>query len=122
MSKIGSWIKNIGNQIKGKKQKAEMTVEDIGKRFREWAKNNPEQAATLGIAFLGATVGIVNGCRRDAKKRAEKEHKEREYYDRSLGTYWCLRRTPTQNEKLEIERRKARGEKYGKIFSDMRLL
>lgn len=115
MSKIGSWIKDKG-------QKAKTSVEDAGKKFGEWAKNNPEQAATLGIAFLGAVVGIFNGCRRDAKKRAEKEHKEREYYDRSLGTYWCLRRTPTKSEKLEIERRKAKGEKYGSIFSDMRLL
>lgn len=43
-------------------------------------------------------------------------------YDRSLGHYWKLRRELTNEEWLEIDKRKKNGERLSDILDDMRVL
>ena len=43
-------------------------------------------------------------------------------YDRSLGHYWKLRRELTNEEWLEIDKRKKNGERLSDILDAMRVL
>lgn len=115
MSKVKDWIKDKADTVR---------AIGVAKRmqFNEWAKAHPYEAASIGVAGLGAVVEIVRRIDRKAKIRKEEDLKDRYVYDRSLGSYWHLRRKPTQKERLEIERRKNNGEKYGAILTSMKLL
>lgn len=114
-NKVKDWFKDKADDVR---------AYTVAKRvqFHEWAKAHPYETASIGIAGLGAVVEIVRRIDRNAKRKREEDLKERYVYDRSLGSYWHLRRKPTQREQLEIERRKNSGEKYGAIFTSMKLL
>lgn len=96
---------------------------------REWIREKTESAqrwyyshrneilvlapvAVAAIKFGGKHINLAK----------EKNLKENYCYDRSLGHYWSLRRTPSNQEWLEIDRRKKNGERLADILSDMRLL
>lgn len=89
---------------------------------REWAKENPEQAATVICTAIGAGVLMTKGMIKSARLHKEAVLKERYIYDRSLGKYWRLRRVPTQTEQLKIARLKKEGLGYAEILTSMKLL
>ena len=104
-----------------------------GRRVKTWfsdraydikmfCNNHPEE--TLGLVFL--TVGVIGKCVTKSKKakalEKEEELKEEYCYDRSLGHYWRLRRKISNDEWLEINRRKNEGESLGEILEQLRLL
>ncbi|MBE6724907.1 MAG: hypothetical protein E7576_06895 [Ruminococcaceae bacterium] len=91
-------------------------------RLEEWAKNNPEQAATIAATAIGAVGFITRKAIKAGQLRKEMRLKDRYIYDRSLGSYWMLRRKPTQTEMLKIERMRKAGMSYGDILTSLRLL
>lgn len=76
-----------------------------------WA---PIAAGIVGTGIKAVGKAVVNGQR--------KEIKELYVYDNRLGHYWKLKRELTNNEWLEIDRRKKRGERLSDILDDLRVL
>lgn len=91
-------------------------------RLEQWAKENPEQAATIAVTVIGAVGFIARKAITASELRKEMRLKDRYIYDRSLGSYWKLRRKPTQTEMLKIERMRRTGMSYGEILTSLRLL
>ena len=113
-------------KIKGKiKEKLEdgKTWADIKLwQLREWAKENPEQAATVICTAIGAGVLMTKGMIKSARIHKEQTLKDRYIYDRSLGSYWKLRRVPTQSERIRIASMRKQGMGYAEILTVMKLL
>ena len=115
-------LNGIKDKIKEKAQKTKAELDWQKYKLEEWAKANPYEAATVGVAFLGAVVEIGRRVDRNARVRREAALKNRFIYDRSLGSYWKLRRAPTQSEQLKIERLRRSGMSYGDILTRMKLI
>lgn len=115
-------LNGIKDKIKEKAKKAKTELDWQMYRVEEWAKANPYEAATVGVAFFGAVVEIGRRIDRNARVRREAMLKNRFIYDRSLGSYWKLRRAPTQSEMLKIERLRKSGMSYGDILTRLKLI
>ena len=115
LEKLKSWAKEKAEDVK---TSVDIKLWQLG----EWAKENPEQAATIICTAIGAAGIIIKRVDRGARIRKEERLKDRYIYDRSLGSYWNLRRRPTQTEKLRIERLRRQGLSYGEILTQMKLL
>ena len=113
--KIKSWTKE-------KLEDAKVAVDVKMWQLGEWSKEHPEQAATVACTAVGAIGVILKRIDRNARIRKEAALKDRYIYDRTLGSYWSLRRKPTQTEKLKIERMRREGLSYGEILTRMKLL
>lgn len=74
-------------------------------------------AAGLGLVSTGIKVGG-----KIYKQHAELKGKDLRCYDASLGRYWELRRKLTNKDWLEIDRRKAMGERLGDILESLNAL
>lgn len=91
----------------------------------DWVMDNPEK--TLAITAVAGTIGGAGAKIAKARHKSkvlseERELKELYVYDNRLGHYWKVRRRLTNNEWLEIDRRKRNGERMADILSDLRLL
>ena len=113
--KVKGWTKE-------KLEDAKVAVDVKMWQLGEWTKEHPEQAATILCTAVGAIGVILKRIDRNARIRKEAALKERYIYDRSLGSYWNLKRRPTQTERLKIERLRREGLSYGQILSQMNLL
>lgn len=104
-----------------------------GRRVKDWfsdraydiknyCNSHPEE--TLGIICLSLVVvgNVVTKTKKAKALDKEEELKEEYCYDRSLGHYWRLRRKISNDEWLEINRRKSEGESLGEILEQLRLL
>ena len=92
------------------------------KEFFEWCGNHMDVAIAGLCAGLGlVTTGIKVGGR-IYKQHAELKSKDLRRYDTSLGRYWELRRKLTNKDWLEIDRRKAMGERLGDILESLHAL
>lgn len=75
------------------------------------------------ISALGATgIGVAKKVMNTYNTHAEIKFKERTIYDRSLGRYVELKKPLNARQALEIEERRANGEKLHMILNDMKLL
>lgn len=116
-----------------------ITIDDDGKVIRKkpslwnrfkskckatinWCKEHPKE--TIAILVVGS--GVISQTTKFINKQYTlnemKRLKELSIYDRSNGHYYYMKRTPTTNEWLEIERRKKAGESIGMILKDMNLV
>ena len=108
--------------LKSKKVEAQTWADIQVFKAKQWAKENPEQAATVFATACGALGIIIKKSVKASQLRKETVLKERYIYDRSLGRYWMLRRAPTQSEALAIESMRRQGLGYGDILTRLRLL
>lgn len=76
----------------------------------------------LGPAVIGATTTGIKTVSRHMKLKKEQNLHDLYCYDRSLGHYWKLRRELTNNEWVEIDRRKKNGERLADILSELKVL
>lgn len=94
-----------------------------------WTRDNMD----LVVIFLPIAVGAVGfatktgvGAVKDANRarllKKEENLKNLYCYDRSLGHYWALRRKLTNAEWVEIDKRKAQGERLADILNEMKVL
>ena len=112
----------IKEKAKQKLNDAKMSMDIRLWQAREWAKQNPEQAATIICTAIGAGVVIGKRAVANAKIRKVQSLKDRYIYDRSLGSYWKLKRVPTQSEKVLIANMRKQGKNYADILTSMKLL
>ena len=104
-----------------------------GKSFKEKVQNgfnklknfvvrNKETVLFLTPVVITGLTGIVKFVGRRVNLKTKRELKENYCYDRSLGHYWKLRRELSNNEWLEIDRRKKKGERLADVLSEMKVL
>lgn len=91
----------------------------------KWAEENKELALAMipvGFAAVKGIGSMVRSVDRKIDLKREQELQDLYIYDRSLGMYHRLRRPLRPSEKIEIEARRAKGERLTTILADMRLL
>lgn len=105
-----------------KKAQIREWFQDKKVKARTWCYEHKEQIITYGPVVVG---GIAEGAKMLLKHAAlakEQNLKDLYCYDRSLGHYWKLRRELTNEEWLEIDKRKKNGERLSDILDDMGVL
>lgn len=88
----------------------------------DWCSEHKEIVIGGFITGMGlVTTGIKVGGRCYAQYM---EHRNKDYrvYDTSLGKYWELNRKLKNSDWLQIERRRATGERLGEILLDLHAL
>lgn len=99
------------------KAKAQQTVV-TGLR---WIKDNWEIVSIAGTVLVGVTGKSIKMISKHRQNQFAKNLKDRYIYDRSNGHYWKLRKTPSNSDLLELERRR-KDVGLGQALSDMRLI
>lgn len=105
-----------------KKAQIREWFQDKKVKAQNWCYAHKEKIITYGPYVVS---GIAVGAKILSKRAAltkEEDLKNLYCYDRSLGHYWKLRRELTNDEWLEIDRRKKNGERLSDILADMRVL
>lgn len=102
-----------------KKEKTRRELIDKAKKC--WAENKAEIVA-LSALVSGVITKIVTWAIKRSNLNKEADNKELYCYDRSLGHYWKLRRRLTNDEWVEIDKRKKGGERLADILDDLRVL
>lgn len=108
-----------------RRRKAKETMKKVGKFVTE----NWEMIVIFSPVIIAAGTGLVRTSGRVVKGivdnvtlTREKNIKKFYCYDRSLGHYWALRRNLTNAEWVQIDKRKAAGERLGDILADLKVL
>ena len=120
MSKDVIDFKKIDWEIKKKKFKAK--AKDNFQKGVKWIEDNKEAILVATPFVIAGGNKLVKFTAKQINLRSEEKVKELFCYDRSLGHYWELRRKLTNKEWLEIDRRKANGERLADILAEMRVL
>lgn len=105
-----------------KKAQIREWVQDKKDKATNWCYAHKNEILTYGPVVVS---GIAAGAKMLSKHAAlakEQNLKDLYCYDRSLGHYWKLRRELTNEEWLEIDKRKKNGERLSDILDDMRVL
>ena len=84
--------------------------------------DNKDAIVSLTPVVIGGVVAVTKVIGKHHNLRKEKEVKDLYCYDRKLGHYWALKRELSNNEWLEIDRRKAKGEKLSDILDELKVL
>jgi hypothetical protein len=92
------------------------------RKTKDWVVEHKDLVITLTPVIIGGIATVVKVVGKRSNLRKEEELKELYCYDRSLGHYWKLRRELSNQEWLEIDRRKKNGERLSDILSDMNVL
>lgn len=112
----------IKEKLKIKKWEVQNWLSDKADQAKRFWDENKEYIVVLVPVVLATGEKVFKAVSRNAQLKEERNLKEKFIYDMSLKCYYELKRKPTTNEYLEIERRKKNGEPLGKILSSMRLL
>ena len=110
--------------VETKVQKARRIVGEKLHNGAEWIRNNREAAityASFAIGGIGALCQVARVLRPTSQEKHDKRV-DRQYYDPSTGIHWELRRKPTNNDRIELVRRKRNGENTEDILKDLRLI
>ena len=101
-----------------RRAKREATRQEI----KDWFNDNKQYILIIAPAVAGiAAKGIqVFGKRRNLK--LEEKNKDCRCYDTSLGHYWELKRKLSNEEWVQIDRRKNNGERLADILDDLKVL
>lgn len=121
---IDKSMKKTRKKLEREKKFKEMT--DKAGRF---VKDNWQMIVVFSPVIIAAGTGIVktsgkvvNAVIKNVNLTREKNIKKFYCYDRSLGHYWALRRELTNSEWVQIDKRKAAGERLADILDDLKVL
>lgn len=89
---------------------------------KTFMRDNKEILIVAIPAVAGVCKLVIKSANKHTNLRKEKRLKDNYCYDRSLGHYWELNRKLTNDEWIEVEKRKGEGECMGNIFLDMGVL
>ena len=88
----------------------------------EWSKDNKEWLIIVVPAVAGVAATTIKVVGKRINLHKQKNVKDLYCYDRSLGHYWALRRELTNQEWLEIDRRRKMGERLADILASFNVL
>lgn len=105
-----------------KKRKIKNAIREKWEDTKAWVDDNKE-IVIAAIPIVGAAcVACVKGAIKSKNLKKEEQLKNNYWYDRSLGHYWKLRRELTNDECVEVDRRKQNGERLADIFESLHVL
>lgn len=113
------------DELKRKAANAKEKAARKAKDARAWCRANRDLlvvAIPAGATVASAGMKMHSKHVAKANLRKEKELQERYVYDRSLGMYHKLRKPLTSAQAIEIEKRRADGEKMAMILRSMKLI
>ncbi len=105
-----------------KKAQRREEFEEKKARLKYWLYCNKEAIVILAPAVLGLTAKSITAISRSINTKKEQDLQDLYCYDRSLGHYWRLRRKLSNKEWVEIDKRKAQGERLADILSELKVL
>ena len=96
---------------------------DAKEEAKIWAYNHQEELykAAYITASIAAVVAPIVAKGIKQRQRDRRWHSDHSVWDPSLGMFWETKKL-TNNKKLIIAERRAKGESLGSILKDMRLL
>lgn len=100
------------------KRKMRNNMDSIG----SWIYRNREMVIFFTPIVIGSLTTLVKVVGKNVNLSKEKAVKDLYCYDRSLGHYWALRRELSNKEWVEIDKRKANGERLADILSELKVL
>ena len=112
----------IKREVEAQKYAAKVKVEELKWRAIDCWNRNKAEIIVLAPLVYGGIKTVCRTAGRAIEAHELKNHRDRHIYDRSTGQYYETRRKMTSNERLELERRLAHGEKKGAILRSMGLL
>ena len=89
---------------------------------KDWVVKYKDEIATITPIVIGGIATVAKVVNRRINLRKQERLHDLYCYDRSLGHYWRLKRELSNNEWLEIDRRKKNGERLSDVLSDMKVL
>lgn len=89
---------------------------------KEWVIRNKDTLIAVTPIVIGCIATMTKVVGKSVNLHKEESVKNRYCYDNSLGHYWHLRRSLSNKEWLEIDRRKSSGERLANILADMDVL
>lgn len=92
------------------------------KELMDWANEHKGAIVTGTMAFLALAKTVTKTAGKAYGMHMERRNKDLRCYDASLGHYYELSRKLSNRDWLEIDRRKARGDRLGDILEDLRAL
>lgn len=115
-------MKPVNFKREVRKARIKKKFKDGFNKTRIWFSNNRELVFVMGPAVIGFGATAIKVAGRRSKLRKEKQLKDLYCYDRSLGHYWRLKRELSNREWVEIDKRKANGERLADILDELRVL
>lgn len=100
------------------KFEAQMRFEEL----KEWAAEHKDMIVILTPICIKGVTMIIRVAAQYANTKKKETIKNEYCYDRSLGHYWKLRRKLTNEEWLEIDRRRKSGERLSDILTQLNVL
>ena len=110
------------------KEKFDDAVQNAKAKVKEginWCVENKEfvlAAIPAAVVTVDKVTKTVNRIASNEATRAAERMKKLHYYDRKNDTYLNLKKPMTNAQKVEFDRRKAKGESATQILSSMGLL
>lgn len=89
---------------------------------KDWVVRNKDTVITLTPVVVGGVTTVVKVVGKYVNQHKQEDLKDLYCYDRSLGHYWKLRRELTNDEWLEIDKRKKNGERLSDILDELKVL
>ena len=102
--------------------KFKRTVKKAANQAYEFTKKHPEVVLPLTAAAIKLILKGVDECASINRVNRLMDANLRHFYDRRTNMHYYCRKTPTNYQRLEAERRYSAGESYGEILMTMRLL
>jgi hypothetical protein len=104
------------------KEKVKRKATQVRDKVADFYQNNKQLVITSAPVIIVGITKVATAAMKSYNLGKEEDLKDRYIYDRSHGHYYEMRRTPSQKEWAEIDRRKDDGESIVDILDDMRLL
>lgn len=105
-----------------KKEEFKRKVRNGLNKTGAWIYRNKEIVIFFTPIVVGGMRTLVRVVGKNINMSKEKAVKDLYCYDRSLGHYWALRRELSNSEWVEIDKRKANGERLADILSELKVL
>lgn len=105
-----------------KKEEFKRKVRNGLNKTGAWIYRNKEMVIFFTPIVVGGMGNLVRVVSKNINLSKEKAVKDLYCYDRSLGHYWALRRELSNSEWVEIDKRKANGERLADILSELKVL
>ena len=113
-------------ELKEKAREIELNVRnwcnETSFKAKEFWNENKREIVTIAPIAGSLLLVMLKQARVDHNHAKEQDLKDLYIYDRSAGHYWPLRRKLKSYEWVEIDSRRANGERLYDILLDMRVL
>lgn len=109
-------------KAKDKANDAKWWLKDRAEDCKRFYQYHREEVLLFGPVLIAGGWKIIHNINKERLLNKQEALKEEYCYDNRLGHYWALRRKLSNDEWLEVERRKAAGENLGDILESLKVL